>query len=129
MFTVGMIPSMMLVVLLSAMTGILRRRWLGLVACGVILTAITVPRSASEVAVGAMFAASILIVLVRWGLVGMVSFMIVWSGLAPVPPLNLTQWYFGLAIVGMIVSLALVSYGFYVSLGGKPMFGNALAEE
>ncbi len=129
MFAVGMIPSMMLVVLLSAMTGILRRRWLGLVACGVILTAITVPRSASEVALGVMFAASILIVLVRLGLVGMVSFMTVWSALAPVPPLNLTEWYSGLAIVGMIVPLALVIYGFYVSLGGKPMFGNALTEE
>jgi len=45
------------------------------------------------------------------------------------PPLDFGKWYAGRAIIALVVPLALLLYGFHVSLGGKPMLGSALAEE
>ena len=68
-------------------------------------------------------------VFTRIGLLGMVSYYLVWLAIIGAPPLNFTQWYAGLAVIGLMVPFALLVYGFYVSLGGRPMFGRALTDE
>ncbi|HEY6386229.1 MAG TPA: hypothetical protein VIX91_11155 [Candidatus Acidoferrum sp.] len=50
--------------------------------------------------------------------------MIAWA-----PPLVLSQWYAGRAMIALLVPVALLGWGFYASLGGKPLFGSALKEE
>ena len=44
------------------------------------------------------------------------------------PPLVFSQWYAGRAIIPLLAPLALLFYGFYISLGSQPVFGKALEE-
>lgn len=41
----------------------------------------------------------------------------------------LSQWYAGRAMIALLGPLALLAWGFYISLGGQPLFGSALKEE
>jgi hypothetical protein len=40
-----------------------------------------------------------------------------------------SQWYVGRALIGLILPLGLLIYGFWASLGGQPILGSALGEE
>ncbi len=115
--------------ILSIVTGILRRRWLGLAATGLLLVAFSSPVHVADLALAFLYALTFLIVLSRLGLVSAASFLVVWNTLAVSPPLNFTQWYAGRTVVALLVPLTLLLFGFYVSLGGTPIFGNALKEE
>jgi hypothetical protein len=42
--------------------------------------------------------------------------------------LDFSQWYAGRAVIGLLIPVALVLYGFYVSLGSQPIFGKALED-
>ena len=116
--------------ILSITTGLLRRRWLGLAATGLILVVLSLNgANALDYVLSVCFALVFLIVLTRVGLVAAASFSLMYSTLAFSPPLDLTQWYAGRAVIALMIPLALLVYGFYVSLAGQPMFGNALKEE
>jgi hypothetical protein len=115
--------------ILSIVTGILRRRWLGLAATGLLLVVFFSPLHAADLGLAFLYALIFLVVLSRLGLVSAASFLVVLSTLAVSPPLNFTQWYAGRAVVALLVSLTLLLFGFYVSLGGTPIFGSALTEE
>ena len=128
-FAFASIVAFVLLAFLAIATGVLRRRWLGLAATGLLIVAGGVPRSAIELLLGIVMMVFFLGVLTRVGLLGAVSFFVVWTALINAPPLDFTQWYAGLTVVALLVPLALMVSGFYVSLGGQPMFGNALSEE
>lgn len=85
--------------------------------------------TAVDVSVSVLTALVFLAVLTRVGLVGAVSFTLVLQVLTFSPPLDFTRWYAGLAMIALLVPLAVLVYGFCVSLGGQPIFGNALKEE
>ena len=40
-----------------------------------------------------------------------------------------SAWYSGISLAGILVMAAVTFYGFYTSLGGRPIFGGALLEE
>ena len=115
--------------LLSILTALLRRRWLGLVATGVVLGVPLLLPMAADIALTALYVAVLLAVLVRLGLVASVSFHITWLTLAFSPPLDPNQWYAGRATIALLLPLGLLIYAFYVSLGGQPILGSALKEE
>jgi hypothetical protein len=115
--------------LLSLLTGLFRRRWLGLAATGLILVASFSPTSAADVVLSILYALIFLAVLTRLGLIAAVSFLVASHALAISPPLDLTQWYASRAMIALLVPLALLVFGFYTSLGGQPLFGTALREE
>jgi hypothetical protein len=100
-----------------------------LVATGLLLVASSSPIYAVDLGLAFLYALVFLIVLTRLGLVSAASFLVVLSTLAVSPPLNLTQWYAGRAVVALLAPLTLLLFGFYVSLGGRPIFGNALKED
>jgi hypothetical protein len=54
---------------------------------------------------------------------------VTWQSLAFSPPLDLNRWYAGRAMIALLLPIALLIYGFYVSLGGQPILGSALKEE
>jgi hypothetical protein len=87
------------------------------------------PTSAIDFVLGVLFVLAFLAVLTRVGLVGAVSFYIVFLSLATAPPLSITQWFAGRAMIALLVPLAVLVWGFYVSLGGQPIFGSAVQEE
>jgi Protein kinase domain len=113
---------------LTIATGILRRRWLGLIATGLLLLVSFSPNGLLDLALTLVYAAAFLAVLTRLGLVAAASFLVVWNTLAVSPPFSLTHWYAGRAAIALAVPLLLVIYGFYVSLGSQRMLGNVLQE-
>jgi hypothetical protein len=40
-----------------------------------------------------------------------------------------SAWYAGISLAGILLMAALALYGFYTSLGGRPVFGRAVLEE
>jgi len=40
-----------------------------------------------------------------------------------------SAWYAGISLVGILLMAALTFYGFYTSLGSRPVFGSAVLEE
>lgn len=115
--------------ILSIMTGALRRRWLGLATTGLLLVSFYWPVIALDLGLTVLYTLVFLLVLTRLSLVSAASFLVVWSTLTVSPPLDLTQWYGGRAMIALLVPLTLLVFGFYVSLGGQSIFGSALKEE
>jgi hypothetical protein len=121
--------ALLYLAILSIATSLLRRRWLGLAATGLILVVTLGGTKALDYILGVCFVLVFLIVLTRVGLVAAASFSLMYHTLAFSPPLDFTQWYAGRAVIALLIPLALLVYGFYVSLGGQPMLGSALREE
>ncbi len=69
---------------------------------------------------------SILLVLKRFGLLVLIAGLVVQNVLQVFPvTARLSQWYAGPGLVGILAIAALAVYGFYASLGGKPLFSAA----
>jgi hypothetical protein len=114
--------------LLSVMTGLLRRPKLGLVAIALIMLVLNAQTTALDLALTVLFVLVFLTVLVRIGLVAAAAFFFILLTLGTSPPLILDQWYAGRAMIALLAPLTLLLWGFYVSLGRQPVFGNALKE-
>jgi hypothetical protein len=41
----------------------------------------------------------------------------------------MSSWYAGISLAGILLMAAMVVYGFYTSLGGRPVFGGAVFED
>jgi len=114
--------------LLAILTRLLHWRWLGLTALGLIQVALFSPANALDLAVTVLYVLAFLAVLTRIGLVAAVSFQIISLTLGYSPPLEITQWYAGRAVIALLIPFALLVSSFYVSLGGQPPFGRSLKE-
>jgi hypothetical protein len=40
-----------------------------------------------------------------------------------------SAWYAAISLAGILLMAAMAFYGFYISLGGRPVFGGAVLEE
>lgn len=123
------VMALVYLAVLSIMTGLLRRRWLGLAATGLLLIASWGGVSAVDFFLGVFLALIFLAVLTRLGLVAAAGFQLVLTTISWAPPLVLSQWYAGRAIIALLVPVALLGWGFYASLGSQPLFGSALRED
>ena len=108
-----------------------RRPWLAATALvfvvpGALLAAGAPLGSAAMIAV---FLASGLYVLTRWGLFAMLT-TVVFSSWSEFPlTVNTSSWYFPWSVVTMAIFAGLAAYGFVVSLGGQPLFADPLEEK
>jgi len=114
--------------LLTIATGVLRKKWLAVLLTGLLLVGQDASPNLVDVVLTIVYAAMFLIVLVRFGLIAIACFTVVFNCLAASPPLDFSQWYAGRAVIGLLIPVALVLYGFYVSLGSQPIFGKALED-
>ena len=114
--------------ILSVMTGLLRRRMFGLVAIALIMMLLSAQSTALDFALTVLLVLVFLAVLVRIGLVAAAAFFFILLTLGTSPPLILDQWYAGRAMIALLAPLTLLFWGFYISLGGQPVFGSALKE-
>lgn len=115
--------------LLSILTAVLRRRWLGLVAAGLIILLLNAQKTnLADFALTSLFVAVFLTVQLRVGLVAAASFFFVLLTLDTSPPLDFAQWYAIRAMIALVIPIALLIYGFYISLGTQPIFGKALED-
>ena len=69
--------------------------------------------------------------LIRLGLLALVASVV--FGFCFLENLPLTTqgsaWYAGISLAGILLMAAMALYGFYTSLGGRPVFGGAVLEE
>ena len=96
-----------------------------MLATGLVLSVLAVGGDLRSSIVFAVESWITLFILTRVGLLAVVGF---WLGtaLSGAPPLVFSEWYATRALIALLAPLAVLVYGFYVSLGGQPMFGKAL---
>jgi hypothetical protein len=115
--------------ILTILTGLLRRRWLGLALTALVVFVLNAQGTRLDfLALTALFVVAFLGIQIRVGLVAAASFFYVLVALNSSPPLVLGQWYAGRAVIALLFPVTLAICGFYVSLGGQPLLGNALQE-
>ena len=79
---------------------------------------------------GSIFAAIIVFVLVRFGLIASAMTWFTTFALIRAPlTLDLSAWYAGRSFAVLGFFTALLVAAFYTSLGGKPLFGKALLDD
>jgi len=116
--------------ILTILTGLLRRRWLALIVTALIVLVLNAQGTRLDsLALTVVFVVVFLGIQIRVGLVAAASFFYVLVALNTSPPLVLGQWYAGRAVIALLFPVTLAVCGFYLSLGGQPLLGNALQEE
>jgi hypothetical protein len=115
------LTALAIVTILSAL---LRRRWLGVLAAALLFTVSFSPSTPADFALAFVSVVAFFAVLTGLGLVAAVASEVVWLTALATPPLVFSQWYAGRAMLALSIPIALLLYGFYISLGGQPAFGN-----
>lgn len=121
--------AILFLALLTMMTGLLRRRWLGLIATGLISVLLNDTSTLLVSFLSVIYAVVFLTLLTRAGLLACTGFVFILPTLLDAPPLIFGQWYAGRAVIALLLPLVLLVWGFYASLGGQPILGSALKEE
>ena len=129
----GLFGSLAILFLLFLFRALLRKEWAASLAWVLFLTVIfSVGRDSVPVAlVENLIVQSVTVFLLRrlgllWLVVGWV-----FSGIPFIFPLTtqVSSWYGGISLAGILLMAAIAFYGFYTSLGGRPAFGGAVLEE
>jgi len=126
------IPLMILFVLFL-LRSLLRKEWTAAVAFVLLFTGLE--------AAGSHFDPVVLVVaLIFWGLAvfllirfGLLAWVVqgFFDGLLEQSPLTTqgSAWYAGISLAAILLMASLAFYGFYTSLGGRPIFGGAALED
>ncbi len=129
----AVIASLLAVVGLLLLRLIMRRNWLAVAAAFVLMTILVNPAAGNlfvDLAVGAAGVGLWLLVLFRFGLLSVTVGTATASLLLGLPMIfDFSHWYAGRSLfaVGIVVGLAV--YGFFVSLGGRSLFGDAILQD
>jgi eukaryotic-like serine/threonine-protein kinase len=110
---------------------LLRKEWAA-AAAWALLFAFLAPLGDTPVAVaGALIFSSLaVLVMIRFGLLALVTNFVVFSILQRFPLTTQgSVWYAGISMFGILLMAAITLYSFYTSLGGRPIFGGAVLEE
>jgi hypothetical protein len=118
---------------LFLLRALLRKEWAAAVAFVLFFTVLQAAGSQFDpviVASGLIFWALGVFLLIRFGLLAWVVqgfFVNLLMGF----PLTTqgSAWYAGTSLTAILLMAALAFYGFYTSLGGRPVFGGAVLEE
>jgi hypothetical protein len=112
---------------------ILRKDWLAFLGAGLLLSIAGLGFAGSE-QVSILLAllravlcnGLILFVLVRYGILAAVALFYTANVILDFPmSLDFSRWYSGSCLAALLVILGLAAYGFYSSLGGRPIFGDS----
>lgn len=112
---------------------LLRSEWVAAALLVLILTAPEVLQSDSPLLIGiahVLAYGATLFVLVRFGLLAVVVSFAFGTILQSFPiTTDLSAWYSGIGLAGVLLLLGLTAYAFYTSLGGQPLFGRISIED
>jgi len=118
--------------LLVLLRALLRKEWAAAIAWAFFLTVFfSVDDFAPVALVEVLIVMGVTVFLLRrLGLLWFVVF-IVFASLLPSFPLTTqsSAWYAGISLAGILLMAAMAFYGFYTSLGGRPVFGGAVLDE
>ena len=71
-----------------------------------------------------------LFIILRFGLLGLIADHLFYNLLSLFPiTTQMSAWYFGIGLTGLVILLAMALYAFHTSLGGQPLFGRASLED
>src|SRR6266540_676844 len=83
----------------------------------------------TEILLGLLMSAAVVFLLTRFGLLAFATAIFVDLILTAAPiTLDASSWYFGRSFVVLLALLAIAAYGFYISLGDKPLFSAPVLE-
>jgi serine/threonine-protein kinase len=124
------LAALFVLVLLRAL---LRKEWAAAVAWVLLFTVFSAAGSqfAPDVLVGNLIFFSLAVfVMIRFGLLALVANFMVFSVLENFPLTTQgSAWYAGISLTGILLIATMALYGFYTSLGSRPVFGGAVLEE
>jgi hypothetical protein len=81
-------------------------------------------------ATGAVVGGVLVFVVLRVGLLASAATVVFDNLLRSFPiTTQVSAWYFGIGLTGIVLLLAMAGYAFYTSLGGQPLFGRLLTED
>jgi hypothetical protein len=122
------LSALFVLVLLRAL---LRKEWAAAVAWAVLFT-LLFPIGFDPVGwVGALIFSSLAVfVMIHFGLLALVANFMFYNILQNFPLTTQgSAWYAGISLTGILLMAVIALYGFYTSLGGRPVFGGAVLEE
>jgi len=110
---------------------LLRNQWAAAVAWVLLFTLIGRIGNHPIAWVGTLIFFSLAVfVLIRFGLLALAVNLVVVSIVQTFPLTTQgSAWYAGISLTGVLLIAALALYGFYTSLGGRPIFGGGLLKE
>ena len=111
---------------------LLRRDWIALALAFVLLMGGSGPYYSlfPDLTLQAFVSVACLFVLFRFGLLALASSLLFTAIFAGFPiTTNLSAWYSGIGLAGLVLLLGLTIYAFHTSLGGQPLFGRASLED
>lgn len=112
---------------------LLRKEWAAAVAWVLLPTVLAAADSRIDpvAPVGMLIFASLAVfVMIRFGLLALVANFVVYNIVQNYPlTMEWSVWYSGIGLAGILLIAAMAFYGFYNSLGGRPVFGGAVLEE
>jgi hypothetical protein len=119
--------------ILFLLRALLRKQWAAAVAFVLLGTAMAAAGSRFDpvASVGILIFGSLAVfVMIRFGLLALVANAFVYNILQNYPLTTQgSAWYAGISLAGILLIAAMALYGFYTSLGGRPVFGGAVLEE
>lgn len=126
--------SFVLLFVLFLLRTLLRKEWLAAIVCVVLITFFRPPSSdpfTLVTVVSILITTSLTVFLfLRFGLLAVVASYFFTNILGSFPLTTQTSsWYSGLSFAGILLLAAMAFYGFYASLGGRPVFGGTVLEE
>jgi serine/threonine-protein kinase len=126
------IPLMILFVLFL-LRSLLRKEWAAAVAFVLLFTGLEAAGSHFDPVVlvlSLIFWALAVFLLIRFGLLALVV-QGLFANLLENFPLTMqgSAWYAGISLAAILLMAAMALYGFYTSLGGRPLFGGAALED
>jgi serine/threonine-protein kinase len=126
-------PTLVTMSLLVLLSVLLRRRWLAIVASGLVLTLIYLFASENlrvDVPAALLFGALMVFVAARFGLLALYATFLALSLLVGMPlTLDFSRWYAGRSLFVLLIIVGLAFCGFWIALGGKSPFGTVALEE
>jgi hypothetical protein len=86
--------------------------------------------AAIALVIGLIFNGLTVVLITRLGLLALVASAVFQFCLLNLPlTIEGSAWYAGISLTGILLMAAMALYGFYTSLGGRPVFGGAVLEE
>jgi hypothetical protein len=126
--------SLAFLFVLFLLRALLRKEWAAAVVWVLLFTIIEAagrPSSPPVVLVTWLIGNSLAVfLLIRFGLLAFVASQFFNNLLSNFPlTTQISSWYAGLSLAGILLMAAMAFYGFYTALGGRPVFGGAVLEE
>lgn len=111
---------------------LLRREWAAGTGVVLLFTAFAAasPSPVVSALVSVVTMTASVVLLIRFGLLALLASNLI-GGILSVMPLttDVSVWYAGTSFAGLLLVAGIAFYGFYTSLGGRPMFGTAALDE